>query len=250
MFLCAVLAADGSVVPVPDRDAIQPESDGESAAARIKIVLADDHPVVRRGLRRCWTVRRASRWSPRRGTSRRRGAMYAAIIPRCWCSTSTCRVARASRRSRRAAPNRRRRRSSCSPCSQSRHLPVEAFAAGVIGLRAKEAADAESSRRCGAPRPARATQPPPGGPNCSRAAARSPRSSQTGRFEVLRMIVLGYTNYRSPRAVYLGANRRDPSCPYPTEAEAVSARRARPIRARPQTPGHLTPPARSGRRTA
>ena len=51
MFLCAVLAADGSVVPVPDRDAIQPESDEESAAARIKIVLADDHPVVRRGLR-------------------------------------------------------------------------------------------------------------------------------------------------------------------------------------------------------
>jgi two-component system response regulator NreC len=46
---CAILAADDTVVPMPDPDATHLESDEDSTT--ITIVLADDHPVVRRGLR-------------------------------------------------------------------------------------------------------------------------------------------------------------------------------------------------------
>jgi two-component system, NarL family, response regulator NreC len=38
-------------VPVPNPDATHPEGDEPSTAVTIRIVLADDHPVVRRGLR-------------------------------------------------------------------------------------------------------------------------------------------------------------------------------------------------------
>ena len=76
-----------TVVSMPDADAPDPEGEEGSLAATIRIVLAEDHAVVRRGLRMLLDDETDFEVSPRRATSRRRSATCAATIRPCSCST-------------------------------------------------------------------------------------------------------------------------------------------------------------------
>ena len=219
----------------------------------ITIVLADDHAVVRSGLRWCSTREAASRSSPRPATptapAHVRGHKPDVLVldlnmpgePSC------------SRRSPRAggvAGHARRRPHDAGGPASSR---ARRCAPGAAGYVLKEAADAElveAVRRAAAGR--HVPQPAAGRAAGRRAAgAGGPPDDLTEReVEVLRLIALGHTNAEIARAALpLGAHGRVPPRAHPAEAPPLHARRARALRARPRARrGRLSRAQASGSR--
>ena len=91
-------------------DAVQHAYEREDG--KVTIVLADDHAVVRSGLKMVLGQEADLEVVAEAGDIEARAAACADTTGRCSCSTSTCRVDRASTRSRRSARSRRTPRSS------------------------------------------------------------------------------------------------------------------------------------------
>ena len=107
------------------------------------VVIADDHTVVRQGLRLLIDAEPDCTWSPRPATLPDAMRLTRAHRPTCWCSTSTCRAARASRRSRACARTRRTTAIVVLTMQDDPAFARQALQAGALGFVLKEAADEE-----------------------------------------------------------------------------------------------------------
>ena len=180
----AARAASPVGAPRPDRD-------------MITILIADDHRVVRQGLRLLIDNEAGLQVVAEAGTVPDAERLVRAHRPPCWCWTSTCPAGRASTRSLDCARTRRTPRSSCSTMQDDPAFARKALQGGARGFVLKEAADEELleairlaaagdtylNPRLGARMAA--TPDRPSGP---------PDDLSQRELEVLRLIALGHTN--------------------------------------------------------
>ena len=111
--------------------------------AEITVVLADDHAVVRKGLRLLLDAEPGLHVLAEAGTVPDALRMACAHDPPCWCSTSTCPAVRASRRSRCSARDAEQTAIVVLTMQNDPSFARQALQAGALGFVLKEAADDE-----------------------------------------------------------------------------------------------------------
>ena len=207
----------------------------------IKIVLADDHAVVRKGLRLLLDGEDGLEVVAEAGTADDAMRYVRAHRPAVLGAgpQHARRARRRSTRSRRSRPPATARASSCSRCRRTRSSRASALGQRRGAATCSRRPPTTSwSRRCAAPPRATRTSTRGSAPRWRprRRSRPGPPDDLTEReVEILRLIALGHTNVEIGEQLYLSrAHGRVPPRAHPAEAAPLEPRRARPLRAGPR----------------